>query len=244
MPVPALLPAQKNDALPKPPALTVKDAKGAATVVGVRSAAPAVEPVAATAPARLAPAVVTPVTPVASELQGGAARQLQAGRDALAQAQAQWAAGAHDSATELLQGAIASMERAGVSAPSAAQTQLLAALARELGRMQLVEGRAAAALETLARLEPQLGREADIWAMRGNATQRLGRHQDSVQAYATALQLRPNEQRWMLGSAVSLAALGQTANASDMADKARALGPISKEVQAYLRQAGVRLTEP
>jgi cytochrome c-type biogenesis protein CcmH/NrfG len=89
-----------------------------------------------------------------------------------------------------------------------------------------------------------LGREADIWAMRGNAAQRLGKHQDSVQAYTTALQLRPNEPRWMLGSAVSLAALGQTAQAAELADKARALGPISKEVLAYLRQAGVRLTEP
>jgi Flp pilus assembly protein TadD len=110
--------------------------------------------------------------------------------------------------------------------------------------MQLADGRPQAALEGLTRLEPLLGREADAWAMRGNAAQRLGRHQDSVQAYSKALQLRPNEQRWLLGAAVSLAALGQTANASDMATKARALGPISKEVQAYLRQAGVRLNEP
>lgn len=136
------------------------------------------------------------------------------------------------------------IERSASSSPSVAQTQLLAALARELGRMHLAEGRPAAALDALTRVEPQLGREADIWAMRGNAAQRLGKHQDSVHAYATALQLRPNEQRWLLGSAVSLAALGQTANATEMADKARALGPISKEVQAYLRQAGVRVSEP
>jgi cytochrome c-type biogenesis protein CcmH/NrfG len=80
--------------------------------------------------------------------------------------------------------------------------------------------------------------------MRGNAAQRLGRHQDSVQAYTTALQIRPNEQRWLLGAAVSLAALGQTNNAAEWAAKARALGPISKEVQSYLRQAGVPLNEP
>ena len=80
--------------------------------------------------------------------------------------------------------------------------------------------------------------------MRGNVAQRLGRHQDSVHAYTTALQLRPNEQRWLLGAAVSLAALGHTADASEMAAKARAQGPISAEVQNYLRQAGVALSEP
>jgi Flp pilus assembly protein TadD len=117
-------------------------------------------------------------------------------------------------------------------------------MARELGRMLVAEGRPAAALDMLSRLEPTLGREADIWALRGNAAQRLGRHQESVNAYTLALQLRPNEQRWLLASAVSLAVLGQTANASDMAAKAAALGPVSKEVQAYLRQAGVRLAEP
>ena len=110
--------------------------------------------------------------------------------------------------------------------------------------MLVANGRPAAAIDLLSRLEPTLGREADIWALRGNAAQRLGRHQDSVNAYAMALQLRPNEQRWMLASAVSLAAMGQTANATEMATKASALGPVSKEVQAYLRQAGVRLGEP
>lgn len=206
-----------------------------------------------TATAPVAPALAPTPAPVATaavaatasaDSATGATRQLQAGRDALAQAQALWSAGSHDAAADLLQGAMGVIERSASSSPSVAQTQLLAALARELGRMHLAEGRPAAALDALTRVEPQLGREADIWAMRGNAAQRLGKHQDSVHAYATALQLRPNEQRWLLGSAVSLAALGQTANATEMADKARALGPISKEVQAYLRQAGVRVSEP
>ena len=171
-------------------------------------------------------------------------RQLQAGREALAQVQSLWNAGSHDAATELLQQALTLAERSASSSPSAANTQLLASLAREQGRMQLADGRPQAALDGLTRLEPYLVREADAWALRGNAAQRLGRHQDSVQAYTTALQLRPNEQRWLLGAAVSLAALGQTANATDMAARARALGPISKEVQSYLRQAGVHLNEP
>ena len=176
--------------------------------------------------------------------QATLARQAQAGREALAQAQALWASGAQDAATELLQQALVMAQHATSTNPAATNVPLVASLARELARMQLAEGRASAALETLTRLEPVLGREAEVWAMRGNAAQRLGRHQDSVQAYTTALQLRPGEQRWLLGSAVSLAALGQLGRAADMMDKARALGPISKEVQAYLRQAGVPSGEP
>jgi Flp pilus assembly protein TadD len=180
----------------------------------------------------------------AADAQGGSARQLQAGREALAQAQSLWNAGSRDAANELLAHALLIAERSAGSAPTPATTQLLATLAREQGRMQIAEGRPQAALDGLSRLEPFLGQDADAWAMRGNAAQRLGRHQDSLRAYTAALQFRPNEQRWLLGAAVSLAALGQTANASDMAAKARAQGPISKEVQAYLRQAGVTLNEP
>lgn len=224
-------------------AVAKESAKALSREVAVTPLAPAPAAVVPAPLAKTAPAVVSAVT-ASPEPVSPAVRQIQAGRDALAQAQALWNAGSHDAAVELLQGAIGVVERNAAAAPSAAQTQLLAALARELGRMHLADGRPAAAVDALTRLEPQLGREADVWAMRGNAAQRLGRHQDSVNAYASALQLRPNEQRWLLGSAVSLAALGQTAQASDLLEKARALGPVSKEVQAYLRQAGVRVSEP
>jgi tetratricopeptide (TPR) repeat protein len=188
-----------------------------------------------------AASTTTPSAAAGAESANSSARQAQAGREALTQAQALWSAGSHDAAIELLQQALALAER---SSPAGATQPLLASMARELGRMLLADGRAAATLELLTRLEPALGREADIWALRGNAAQRLGRHPDSVRAYNTALQLRPGEQRWLLGAAVSLAALGQTAQASEMVDKARALGPVSKDVLAYLRQAGVPTSAP
>jgi Flp pilus assembly protein TadD len=169
---------------------------------------------------------------------------LQAGREALAQAQSLWNAGSHDAASELLQQALGLAERTAGSSPTGANAQLLATLAREQARMQIANGRPQAALDGLSRLESYIGQDADAWALRGNAAQRLGRHQDSVRAYTAALQIRPNEQRWLLGAAVSQAALGQAANASELAAKARALGPISKEVQNYLRQSGVSLNEP
>jgi Flp pilus assembly protein TadD len=145
-----------------------------------------------------------------------------------------WNAGSREGAMSVLQQVISNLERspegggAGFALP-----------VRELARMQLADARPGAAWELLTRLESQLGNDPESWALRGNAAQRLGRHQDSANAYQAALQLRPNEQRWLLGAAVSLAALGQAAAAGDMTDKARAVGPVAKDVLAYLRQMGV-----
>ena len=109
--------------------------------------------------------------------------------------------------------------------------------------MELALGHTAEAWDLLSRLEPRLAGQADLWALRGNAAQRLSRHEDSVHSYMEALQLRPEEQRWQLGLAVSLAALGRTAAAAEVADKARAMGPISRDVLAYLRQMGVSIKD-
>lgn len=145
---------------------------------------------------------------------------------------------------ELMQQSLAVAERSAKADPGPAAVALLTSLVREMARMQLSEGRYGAVWEMLTRLEPFLGAQAaDLWAIRANAAQRLGRHQDSVHAYMVALQSRPEEQRWLLGSAVSLAALGKTAAAAEMAEKARAIAPVSKEIAAYLRQTGVLLID-
>lgn len=197
--------------------------------------------IAASAP----PAALAPVAQAAAKPQPPTAepalahRQQQAGREALAQAQALWASGARDTAISTLQEAVATAERS----PAGAVGASLVPLVRELARMELAEGRPAAVWELLTRLELLLANQPELWALRANAAQRLGRHQDSVQAYTTALQSRPSEQRWLLGAAVSLAALGQTVPAAEMADKARSVGPVSREVLAYLRQQGVPLTD-
>ena len=134
---------------------------------------------------------------------------------------------------ELVREALATAERAGAADP---EIQLLA---RELARMELAQGRAGQALELLTRLEPRLANQADLWALRGNAAQRLGRHGEAVLAYERALQLRADEPRWPLAAAVSLAALGQLDAAARYVAQARAAGPVNPEVLNYLRQAGV-----
>lgn len=207
-----------------------------------KAPAPAAAPMAAVA-APVAPVASAALPTAAPTVAEVAEKQQLAGRDALSHAQTLWNGGSRDAAVDMLQQAVATAERAAASAPSAANTQTLVLLVREFGRMQLSEGRPAAVWETLTRLEPVLHDQPEMWALRANAAQRMGRHQDSVHAYMTALQARPTEQRWLLGTAVSLAALGQTASAADMADKARAAGPISKEVQTYLRQMGVPIKE-
>jgi MSHA biogenesis protein MshN len=190
-----------------------------------------------------APAAAKPATPAKQALDTApnSQRQQQASVDALSQAQTLWSAGSHAAAIDLVQQAVDAAERAVKADSSPPGNPVLQSLVRELTRMQMAQGRYGSVWDLLSRLEPVLGNAPDLWGLRGNTAQRLGRHADSVHAYTVALQSRPNEQRWMLGAAVSLAALGQTDKAAAMADKAQGVGEISREVQTYLQQMGVPL---
>lgn len=115
-------------------------------------------------------------------------------------------------------------------------------LLRDTVRQQLARGDYTGIWNTLGHLE-ESPKNSDLWAIRANAAQRLGRHQECVHAYLVALEANPNEPRWLLGAAVSLAALGKTTQASEMAERARGLAPINKDVLNYLRQSGVSLND-
>ncbi|WPC66122.1 hypothetical protein SBP18_16755 [Rhodoferax ferrireducens] len=164
-----------------------------------------------------------------------------AAQEALAQAQQLWNAGSRSAAIDLLHEALILAERANLAGAPPGSSSVIASIARELARMELAEGRVSQVLVLLTRLEPLLSDVADIWAIRGNAAQRLGQHPESAAAYLMALKLRPNEPRWMLGAAVSLAAQGQTTAAAELAEKAHDGGALSPEVASYLRQLGVPL---
>jgi len=181
-------------------------------------------------------------SPVAADLPQSAQRRSPA-LEALAQAQSLWSAGSREAGMELLRDALAVAERESRSGTPAGGPAVLASLARELARMELAEGQVSQTLERLTRLEPALSGFADVWAIRGNAAQRLGRHEESATAYLMALKLRPDEPRWMLGAAVSLAAQGKTTSAAEWAEKARSGGVLRPEVASYLRQLGVPLRE-
>lgn len=180
-----------------------------------------------------------PAVPLQAVAAPQAAVPSPAVMEALAQAQGLWNAGSHAAAIELLGQALNRVESTTPLGVPVAGRSPLASLAAELARMQLADGQVGQALALLKRLEPQLAQVADVWAMRGNAAQRLGQHADAAQSYQKALALRPDEPRWMLGAAVSLAAQGQTAAAGELADKARVMGALRPDVANYLRQLGV-----
>lgn len=177
--------------------------------------------------------------PAASSATATPATGVLAAPDALAKAQALWNAGSRLAATDLLQQTLNQFEAAGAPAGPVTGQSTLARLARELARMHMAEGQVRQALALLTRLEPQLFQVADIWAMRGNAEQRLGQHAAAVKNYRQALRLKPDEPRWMMGQAVSLAAQGQISEAGELAEMARVSGALRPEVANYLRQLGV-----
>ena len=189
------------------------------------------------------PVATTPLVPEALAPVSAPLARPASALEVLAQSQSLWNTGSHEMAIDLLREALAAAERTHLAGPSGGSTAALVSLARELARMELAQGRVSQALELLTRLEPVLSASAEVWALRGNAAQRLGRHQESASAYLMALKLRPEEHRWMLGAAVSLAVQGQTASASELAEKARAGGVLSREVANYLTQLGVPLRE-
>lgn len=202
------------------------------------------------------PAVAAPARPVVERPANGAPTAAAAvseaptntsrpspATEALAQAQSLWNSGAHQEAIGLAREALVTAERTNLASPSAGNKSMLASLARELARMEMAQGRVREALEMLTRLEPVLFANADVWAMRGNAAQRLGRHAESVAAYVMALRLRPNEARWMLAAAISLANQGQMADAAELTERARVGGVLTPEVTAYLKQLGVPMRE-
>ena len=209
-------------------------------------------PDAVTAPPSMpAPVSVEPVTPakalskavgVTTAATGLVQRQVAA-TEIVEQAQRLWNGGSREAAISLLRDAASLAERDHGGAPHGAGPSVLSGLVRELVRMELAEGRVSQALERLVRLESALAGDADLWALRGNAAQRLGHHHESANAYLAALKLRPDQARWMLGAAVSLAADGQIKAASNWAQSARERGALTPEVAAYLRQLGVNLAE-
>jgi len=167
--------------------------------------------------------------------------RLAAAQEAVTQARNLWNAGSREAALDAMRQAVAVAERMQASTPDLTAMPAFQTLVRELARMELAQGQVRQVLELLVRLEPLLADQADLWAVRGNAAQRLGQHQESVTAYGMALKLRPGEPRWMLAVAVSLAVQGQLTAAAEQAEKARAAGVVNPEVLSYLRQLGVSL---
>jgi MSHA biogenesis protein MshN len=197
------------------------------------------------------PVVSSPATPVipvpvSTEVHGAEAPGLQwqgAAAQALAQAQQLWNAGSRDAATHLLTESLLVLERVHAAELAGPGSTVALSLVRELVRMDLAQAQPDAALAVLKRQDRMVSGQADLLASRGNAAQRVGQHLQASQSYQAALMLRPGEPRWMLGEAISLAAMGQLDAAAELVEQARGLGTIKPDVLAYLKQLGVQLRE-
>ena len=135
------------------------------------------------------------------------------------------------------------LERAHGAELAGPGSTVVMSLVRELVRMELAQGQPDAALAVLKRHDRMVSGHADLLASRGNAAQRIGQHALAGQSYQAALKLRPGEPRWMLGAAISLAAMGQLAAAAELVEQAHGFGAIQPDVLAYLKQLGVPLRE-
>ena len=161
------------------------------------------------------------------------ARQVAADETVLA-ARGMWNEGARAAALATLREALAESE-------TTRNNRATLVLARELARLEVADNHAEDALNLLRRLEPVLGEDADAWALRGNAEQRLAMHAEAAQSYLAALRLRPTEGKWMIGAAISLAAVGKLDEAKAWVDRARERGAITPTISAYLQQLGIAM---
>ena len=189
-------------------------------------------PAPATATSKRAPvASVAPAAPGTTTITNTPIRQV-ATDETLAVARTLWANGARTDAMATLREALAAAE-------SARSQRSIAALARELARLEVADNRPQSALDLLRRLEGTLVDDADAWALRGNAEQRLGLHADAAQSYLGALRLKPSEGKWMLGAAISLAAAGRMDEAQSWVEKARERDAVTPTIASYLLQLGI-----
>jgi hypothetical protein len=194
------------------------------------SVTPSAPAVSAPPPAQ-APAPTPTQAPSRTTITTQPVRQV-ASDETIAAARLLWNDGARAGALSTLRDALATAE--------ATKTQkAIAPLARELARLEVVDGRPQEGLELLKRLENEFAEDADAWALRGNAEQRLGLHADAAQSHLIALRIRPNEGKWMIGAAISLAALGKMNEAQNWAERARELNAVTPAIATYLQQLGI-----
>lgn len=191
------------------------------------SALVAETPVVAESVRRPAP----PALPGKTTITNTPVRQVAA-EETLAAARVIWHEGSRAAALATLREALAAAE-------STRDQRAIVLLGREIARLEVADNRPQAALDLLKRLEGQFVADADALALRGNAEQRLGLHVDATESYLAALKLKPNEGKWMLGAAISLAANGKLDEAQGWVDRARERDAITPTIGAYLRQLGI-----
>jgi len=107
-----------------------------------------------------------------------------------------------------------------------------ATFAMALARIYASERDYAGALVVLDRASA-VGEGADFQAFRGAMLQRLGRHDEAVEAYQGALRSGAAPATAWVGFAISLEALGRRSDAAQAYRRALSVGPIAAEAREY-----------
>lgn len=105
-----------------------------------------------------------------------------------------------------------------------------------LARIQVERDALQAALDTLLKVLPHTGQQADYRAFVAALLQRLNRHQEAVEYYRAALQQAPASGVWLMGLGISLQALQRNEEARDAFKRALESRTLNAELQAFVGQ--------
>lgn len=105
-----------------------------------------------------------------------------------------------------------------------------------LARLLVDRNDPAAAWQALQGSMGAAAASADYQGLAGNVLQRLGRPRESADYYRAALRIAPNDGRWWLGLGLALEAEGNSPEARQAFQSARASGNLSPELTAFVDQ--------
>lgn len=104
-----------------------------------------------------------------------------------------------------------------------------------LARLQVERGAVGQATETLEKLLPYAGSQADFQAFLAALLQRQNRHDEAINHYRIALQLAPHNGVWLTGYGISLQAAQRAGDAREAFRRALDSKTLSPELQSFVR---------
>ena len=107
-------------------------------------------------------------------------------------------------------------------------------LAMVLARLQVERGDLETAVETLDRVSPYAGTDANFLSFSAAVLQRAQRHEQAVVQYRNALALMPRNPVWLMGLGISLRELDENEQAQQAFASAAAIGTLSPDLQAFV----------
>ncbi len=105
-----------------------------------------------------------------------------------------------------------------------------------LARLQVERGDLEVAIETLERVSPYAGNDANYLSFMAAVLQRAQRHEQAVAQYRNALALMPRNAVWLMGLGISLRAMGESEQAQQAFASAAAIGTLNTDLQAFVER--------